>query len=251
MNEQSQINKRAWEYRTYEAWVERDGLPSEKAKKIGKNPLGCLKIHQNYFQNVKGTKIANICGSNGRKAVPLARLGASVTVFDISEGNKKYAMELADASGVYIDYVVTDIYDIELDRYGEYFDMLYMEGGILHYFHDIDRLMKVLYGILNRKGKVILSDFHPFRKLISRNPMQASYGDYFDSSIVEADVAYKAYLHEKANAHAPKCRLRLYTISEIVNAMIRNGFTIKEFNEHPSYVDSKIPGEFTIYAMKE
>ncbi|PWL55762.1 MAG: hypothetical protein DBY38_00270 [Clostridium cadaveris] len=32
--------------------------------------------------------------------------------------------------------------------------------------------------------------------------------------------------------------------------MIRNGFIIKEFNEDPSWTDEKLPGEFTIYAMK-
>ena len=47
-------------------------------------------------------KIANICGSNGRKAVPLALLGADVTIFDISEENKRYAIELADCADVNI-----------------------------------------------------------------------------------------------------------------------------------------------------
>lgn len=42
-----------------------------------------------YFDTYSGIKIANICGSCGKKAVPLAVLGAEVTVFDISEDNKK------------------------------------------------------------------------------------------------------------------------------------------------------------------
>lgn len=54
-----------------------------------------LKKHSKYFQNVKDLKIANPCGSNGRRAVALALLGADVTVFDISEENKRYALELA------------------------------------------------------------------------------------------------------------------------------------------------------------
>ena len=47
-----------------------------------------------------GIKIANICGSCGKKAVPLAILGAEVTVFDISEDNKRYALEVAAAAKV-------------------------------------------------------------------------------------------------------------------------------------------------------
>ncbi|MNP37861.1 hypothetical protein D3C76_1313340 [compost metagenome] len=81
-----------------------------KAKKILDNPLACLKKHKQYFENVEGKKIANLCGSNGRKAVPLALLGAEVTVFDISEENRKYAIELATSVNTNIDYIVTDVY---------------------------------------------------------------------------------------------------------------------------------------------
>ena len=49
MNEQSEKNKIAWEYRAYEFWNIRDGAPKEKAEKILKNPKECLKIHQKYF----------------------------------------------------------------------------------------------------------------------------------------------------------------------------------------------------------
>jgi hypothetical protein len=33
--------------------------------------------------------------------------------------------------------------------------------------------------------------------------------------------------------------------------MIKNGFIIKELNEDPSWTNEKLPGEFTIYAVKE
>ena len=95
MNEQSATNKAAWEYRAYEFWIKRDGHPKEKAKEIRKDPRAGLKKHQALLENVEGKKIANLCGSNGRKAVPLALLGADVTVFDISKENEQYANELA------------------------------------------------------------------------------------------------------------------------------------------------------------
>ena len=95
MNEQSEKNKRAWEYRAYEFWCKNNGAPRDKANKILENPAACLKTHQKYFEDVQGKKLANLCGSNGRKAVPLALMGAEVTVFDISEENRRYALELA------------------------------------------------------------------------------------------------------------------------------------------------------------
>lgn len=117
MNGQSEQNKKAWEYRAYEFWHKRDGSPTEKAIQILENPLASLKKHKHHFENIAGNKIANLCGSNGRKAVPLALLGAEVTVFDISEENQKYALELAEAANTSIEYIVTDVYDIDLDKY--------------------------------------------------------------------------------------------------------------------------------------
>lgn len=72
MNEQSEQNKKAWEYRAYEFWNMRNGSPKDHAKQIVENPIASLKKHKQYFENIAGKKIANLCGSNGRKAVPIA-----------------------------------------------------------------------------------------------------------------------------------------------------------------------------------
>lgn len=251
MHEASFQNKTAWEYKAYDAWVKRDGPPAEKARKITENPLGCLKRHQKYFRDIAGLKIANLCGSNGRKAVPLALLGADVTVFDISEGNKKYALELSAAAKVSLNYVVCDLYELDLNAYEKAFDMLYLEGGILHYFHDIDKLMAILYTLLKPGGQMVLSDFHPYRKLLPVLPDGMPIGNYFDISIHEKPVAYANFLDEAENGAAPTCSLRFYNLSEILNAVARCGFVLNEFLEHPSWENEKLPGEFTVLAKKQ
>jgi hypothetical protein len=48
----------------------------------------------------------------------------------------------------------------------------------------------------------------------------------------------------------PKCYIRKYTISEIINAAISSGFIIKSFEEHPAWTNDKLPGEFTLLAYK-
>ena len=76
MKDYSIQNKRAWEYNAYEFWVKQMGAPAERAKKIRENPIKQLKQYSAYFDTYDGVKIANICGSCGKKAVPLALLGA-------------------------------------------------------------------------------------------------------------------------------------------------------------------------------
>ncbi|WP_211750450.1 methyltransferase domain-containing protein [Paenibacillus sp. Marseille-Q4541] len=246
MNEQSQKNKKAWEYRAYEFWHKRDGSPMDKANQILKDPIACLKKHKPFFEHVEGKKVANLCGSNGRKAVPLALLGAEVTVFDISEENKKYAMELAECAHTTIDYNVTDIYDMDLNKYKGFFDVLYLEGGILHYFGDIDKLMSILYGLLKNGGVMILSDFHPLRKCI----LSDGETGYFDTEIKNGDVAYKSFFDEQEQIDFPDVSVRSYTLSEIINSVLSNGFQLKKFDEHRGWKNENIPWEFTILAEK-
>jgi hypothetical protein len=52
MNEQSKINKTAWEYNAYEFWNKRDGSPKEKAEQMLSNPKACLKNHQKYLETL-------------------------------------------------------------------------------------------------------------------------------------------------------------------------------------------------------
>lgn len=253
MRKQALENKTAWEYRAYEFWTNQDS-PSKKAEFIKSDPKARLRYHQKYFENIDGKKIANPCGSNGRIAVPLALLGADVTVFDISEENKRYALELAKEADVKIQYVVGDFCETDPNQYGNLFDIVYSEGGVLHYFSDIDAFISTIFAITKQEGRLILSDFHPYKKINRAGSSMMSAGgtggDYFDSRIHSGEVAYQSFFPGEEQGSFPQCSLRYYTLSEIINSVIKAGFTIKEFIEHPSFEDKKLPGEFTIIADK-
>ncbi len=243
-------NKKAWEYNAYEFWVKQSGTPEDRAKKDLENPIGMLKRYADYFDTYRGIKIANICGSCGKKAVPLAVLGADVTVFDISEDNKKYALEVAAAAKVHLNFEVCDILDINIEKYGNYFDVVFMEGGVLHYFHDINVFMFIMYNLVKDGGKMICSDFHPFTKISDTLNLEQCTMDYFSAEIFEGEMAHARFWEDHIRAQMPKCSYRKYTISEIVNSVINSGFTLKKFDEHPTWTNENVPGEFTIEAMK-
>ena len=244
-------NKEAWEYNAYEFWIREAGMPAKRAEKILQNPVGELKKYAAYFDSYQGVRIANICGSCGKKAVPLAALGAFVTVFDISEDNRRYALELAAAAGVSIGYEVCNVLEIDRKRFCNAFDVVFMEGGILHYFHNIDAFMNMMYILLKPGGIMICSDFHPFTKIadLLKSGMPAM--GYFSTEIFEGEMAHARFFEKEIREKMPKCSYRKYTLSEIINGVIRSGFSLKRFDEHPAWTDERVPGEFTIVAMKE
>lgn len=243
-------HKKAWEYNAYEFWIQSSGTPTERAKKDIENPIGMLKRYSEYFDTYDGVRVANICGSCGKKAIPLALLGSEVTIFDISEDNKKYALEVAEAANVNIHFEVCDILEIDMSKYENYFDVAFMEGGILHYFHEIDRFMNIMYSILKKGGKLICSDFHPFTKISDILNLQQPTMSYFSTEIFEGEMAHARFFNENIRRQMPKCSYRKYTVSEIINSIINSGFNLQKFDEHPAWTNEKIPGEFTAIAIK-
>jgi len=250
MEEYSAQNKKAWEYNAYDFWVRNSGTPEERAAQDLANPEKMLRRYARYFDRYEGVKVANICGSCGKKAVPLALLGAEVTVFDISEDNRRYAMETAAAAHTHITYVVGDVLETDLEKYGGYFDVVFMEGGILHYFHDIGQFMGIMYAMLKPGGKMICSDFHPFTKINDSLKLETPVMSYFSTEVYEGEMAHARFYPEEIRKQMPRCSLRKYTVSEILNAIIRSGFCLKQFDEHPAWENEQLPGEFTAIAVR-
>ena len=148
------------------------------------------------------------------------------------------------------DYEVCDVLEIDLLKYREYFDVVFMEGGVLHYFHNIDDFMKMMFALLKPNGRMICSDFHPFTKISDVMDFQQPTMGYFSTEIFEGEMAHARFYDEETRKNFPKCSLRKYTISEIINSVIGSGFTLTKFDEHPAWTNSDLPGEFTIIANK-
>ena len=81
-------------------------------------------------------------------------MGADVTVVDISEENSKYATELAKEAGVSLEYVVHDFKNWGNAELEQSYDLVYMEGGILHYFMDLNSLFHKTHSICSENVMV-------------------------------------------------------------------------------------------------
>lgn len=173
-----------------------------------------------------------------------------MTIFDLSEDNKRYALEVAEAAGVTIHYEVCDVLEIDVHKYADYFDVVFMEGGVLHYFHDIERFMKVIYTITKKDGRLICSDFHPFTKIIDTLNLEQKTMSYFSTEIFDGEMAHARFYPDEIRKQMPLCSYRKYTMSEIVNAVINQNFIFQKLEEYPAWENKNVPGEFTIVAKK-
>lgn len=79
----------------------------EVLARLGETRCACHLFHD--FMLCAGSKVINLMGSNGTKAVAAALLGAQVTCVDISPANVQYGQQLAEAAGVDVELVVADV----------------------------------------------------------------------------------------------------------------------------------------------
>lgn len=249
----SEINKKAWSYRAYEWWETISGSPKETAKDMKRDPRHYVRRHIDYMGDVAGKKIAVLLGSSGRKAIPLAILGAQVTVVDISPENAKYAIQTAKEAGVNIHFIVSDLFAINMDELRNTFDIVYLEGGILHYFAELDPFANIVFELLRDGGRLVLNDFHPIRKMIKPRGDDAFVieGDYFNTELFYGDVAYKSMFPDSEQGDFPDCLLRYWNLGEIISSIAACGLVIEKLVEEPRYDKHKnLPGNFTLIANK-
>lgn len=250
-------NEKAWNTNAYEAWINRFGTPEIAAKRVKEFPEKSVSHIYQYMGCVQHKKILNLMGSNGMKAAALAVLGADVTVVDFSEDNQRYALELAQALNVSIQYYLQDVIKLQLD---ETYDIIFAEMGILHYFTDLKPFFNIIKRHLSPNGIVIIRDFHPVStKLISSRGSTANVrkhkvtGDYFSTDLVEKNVAYSKYTENDTSEHENnKVYLRLWTLGEVITQMASEHLYVTILNEEPNLssdqFDKGIPKTFTIVA---
>lgn len=99
-------------------------------------------------------------------------------------------------------------------------------------------------------GLLNFEHFHPFTKIMDAIHLEQPTMSYFSKDVFEGEMAHARFYDDEIRAQIPKCSYRKYTISEILNSLIENGFCIKRFDEYPSWENDKLPGEFTAVGIK-
>lgn len=237
-------NRAAWNADRYDAWVEALGPPAVEAARLVADPAHKVRRLSPHLGDVRGQRICVPQGSHGRVAVALALLGADATVLDFADENRRYALELAAAAGVTIDYRLGDVMeagDLGLSR----FDMLVMELGVVYYHQDLEAFFAVMARLAKPGGRLILEEFHPVeRKLFGG---ASGKGDYFQSEPVIVEVPDPT----GQGRNLGQCVQRGWTLGETVTACIGAGFRLDRLEEDPSWTDPTRPGTFILTATRD
>lgn len=262
----AEINRKAWNEARK---LHEKGRKIDLKKKFKEKSFSVFtETEKNKFLEIgiKNKRVAQLCCNNGRELLSLINMGAKYGVgFDISDEFIDEAFLYKEISGLNCDFVRTNIFDISKSYYGE-FDMIIITVGVLCWIHDLTKLFEIASNLLIKGGIIYINDIHPYTNLIvlfdeegyDPNDPLKTVNPYFQDHALfyESNLDYIG----GSNAKALPTIEFTHTISDILNALIKNNFRIAEFNESPYDIADifpeieklqKIPLSFLIVAEKE
>jgi SAM-dependent methyltransferase len=133
-----------------------------------------------WLGDIPGKRVAVLGSGDNQVVFALSGLGAKVTSVDISERQIAIARDRAAALGVGVDFVRADVVDLAaLDDAS--FDVVFTGGHVAVWVADLRRYYREAARILKPDGRLIVSEYHPFRRLWRRSPDRLEIAfNYFD-----------------------------------------------------------------------
>ncbi len=173
--------------------------------------------------DVSGKTLLHLQCHFGLDTLSWARRGARVTGVDLSPQAIAKANELASTTGLDAQFICSDVYQV-WEHTAEQYDIVFTSYGVVCWLPDIDRWARVIARSLKPGGTFHIAEFHPVYDLVAGFR-------YFHSP--EPDVEQEGTYTENCDGEESSIVLWAHPVSDVINALIRAGIRIDQFNEHP------------------
>jgi len=219
-----EANKSLWNQRTA---VHKD---SDFYDVVGfKNGQSVLTpIELNELGDVKGKSMLHLQCHFGMDSLDWTRRGAMVTGVDLSDKAIEEAEKLNSGLGLNAKFICCNVYDLP-QHLDEQFDIVFTSYGVIGWLPDLDLWAKIISKYLKPGGTFYIAEFHPVIWMFDEDFTHVKY--YYDNrELIEVD-SHGTYTDRNADIKAKEYSWN-HSLSEVINALIRNGLQIELFNEH-------------------
>ena len=273
-NQYFKANKELWNQRTA---VHKDSSFYDVAGfKAGKNVLTPIEL--NEVGDVTGKKMLHLQCHFGLDSLNWARLGAHVTGIDLSDVAIKEAKKLNDELGLNAKFICCNVYDLHPKNTEssetpplegrEAFDIVFTSYGVIGWLPDLDKWAEIIAYYLKPGGIFYLAEFHPVVWMFDEEFTHVKY-NYNNCEVIVTD-SQGTYTDRYADIKAKEYCWN-HSLSEVLNALIRHGLRVEQFNEfmyspYPCFnnivkdedgnwlikgMEGKIPMVYSIKAFKQ
>lgn len=191
----------------------------------GNTSLNAIEL--DLLGNIEGKSVLHLQCHFGQDSISLAKLGAKVTAIDFSEIAIEKAKEIATQTNTNVDFICCNIYDLPkmLDKK---FDIVFTSYGTICWLPDITKWAGIVSHFLKPIGQFVFIDFHPVIWMYDNDFKFIQYNYFIDEPIIEIENG--TYADRNADITGESVTWN-HSISEVLNALIKNDLSILEFNE--------------------
>ena len=193
----------------------------------GTNTLNSIEL--DLLGDLKNKKVLHLQCHFGLDTLSLSRLGADATGVDFSEKAIEKAETLSEQAGLNASFICADVYSLP-DQLQQQFDMVFTSYGTIGWLPDMDQWAKVIQHFLKPGGQLILVEFHPVVWMFDSNFDKIVYPYHNKFPIVEELEGSYATEKEVKEKHTEIGWN--HSLSEVMSALLQNGFRIDAFEEY-------------------
>lgn len=218
-----EANKNLWNQRTM---VHKDSdfydLAGFKAENTSLTP-----IESEELGDVNGKSLLHLQCHFGMDTLSLSRLGARCTGIDLSDEAINLAREINTELRLDAEFICCNVYDVPV-HVSEIFDIVFTSYGVIGWLPDLDQWAKVIAERLKPGGRFYMAEFHPVIWMFDEEFTHIKY--YYDNRELIVTENLGTYTDRNADIKGKEYSWN-HSISEVVNALIRNGLEIRFLNE--------------------
>lgn len=241
-------NKQSWNKRTM---VHKDSAFYDlDSFKKGKSSLNKIELEE--LGDVKGKNLLHLQCHFGMDTMSWQREGASCVGVDLSDEAIKLAKEINEELKLDAKFICSNIYDLKENtnalRYysspsgvaersegkerssWEGADIVFTSYGTIGWLPDLDKWAEIVSYFLKPGGTFYIADFHPTLWMMDDNFKAIKYS-YFNTEIITEEIS-GSYSDRNAPIKSIEHSWN-HPFFEIINALIKHGLQIIQFNEFP------------------
>ena len=195
--------------------------------KNGKTSLNRTELEE--LGDVKGKSLLHLQCHFGMDTMSWQREGAQCTGVDLSNEAIDLARQINAELGLNAEFICCNVYDLK-QHLDKKFDIVFTSYGTIGWLPNIDTWADIVNHFLKPGGSFYMADFHPVLWMMDEQFERIKY-DYFNTSVITEDIS-GTYTDRSAPIRSTEHSWN-HPVSEILNALMRQGLQITQFNEFP------------------
>ena len=192
--------------------------------------------------DVRDKKLLHLQCHFGLDTLSWAKEGAIVTGVDFSPKAIELAKKLAEMTGIEGKFIESNIYDLP-KLLNEKFDIVYTSIGVLCWLQDLEKWAEIVAHFIKPGGIFYIAELHPFAMVFDEEheeELTLKYNYFHDDKPMEFEVE-GTYAVPDAKIDQDKSYEWIYSLSDVINNLIKAGLTIEYLNEFPFTVYQGFP----------